>query len=670
MTARHRARAGSAALCLLIATAMPPLAAAKTPPPPVSPRAASPATVQAQQALAATLPFADRQDIEFASRGFLGTLPDGRIRNAAGALVRDLNDSAIPAGEAPPEVNPSLWRNAQLVSKHGLFQVADGLWQVRGFDLANMTIIRGQSGYIIVDPLTMAETARAALDLVRATQGDRPVVAVIYTHSHVDHYGGARGVVDPADVAAGRVQVIAPKGFLEHAVSENVIAGNAMSRRAAYMFGYGLAVGATGTVSAGIGPAFTRGTAPGTISLVPPTREISRTGETVTVDGVTIEFQLTPDTEAPAEMNFYLPAWKALCLAENANGAMHNILTPRGALVRDAKGWADYLTQALRLYGDRAELVFTSHYWPRWGNAVLRDYIASHRDAYKYLHDQSVRLMNMGLNGTEIAETIRLPDSLARRWFNRGNYGTMSHNAKAVYQRYMGWYDGNPVNLEPLPPEEAARRYVAAMGGARAVLASARKAHAAGDDRWAAELLGRLVFAEPANRAARDLLADALEQLGYRAESGPWRNIYLSGAWELRQNRTVPTFQAGGDAARALPVASVLDLLAVRLNPERATDQTLSFNLVIPAAHERHLVRVANSVLVHESDADDPQADATMVLEGPMGRLAFLGLISGQTTAAQLMESGVLKIDGDPTVLARFATLFDKPPADFGLVMP
>lgn len=618
------------------------------------------ATKAANEAVVRALPFADTTDFDRARRGFIATLDEGVIRDAKGTVVRDLRQVEFLNGAAPASVNPSLWRNAQLTARHGLFEVVPGVWQVRGFDLANMSILRGERGYVVVDPLTTAEAARAAMALVRKHLGDKPVTAVIYTHSHVDHFGGVRGIVEEADVRSGNVPIYAPAGFLDHAVSENVIAGNAMARRASYMFGSGLPSGPQGHVGTGIGP---RG-AGGSITLIAPTHEVKATGETATLDGVRIEFQLTPGTEAPAEMNLYLPELKALCLAENFGGAMHNVLTPRGALVRDAKAWADYLTESPRRYGGRTDALFTSHFWPRWGRTDIAQAIALHRDAYKFVHDQSVRLMNRGHTGVEIGNMLELPPTLSQAWFNRGNYGSVSFNSRAVYQRYMGHYDGNPANLDPLPPEQMAKRYVAALGGAKKLLALAADAHRRDDERWAVELLRQLVFADPENAAAKAALADALEQLGYRAESAPWRNIYLSAARDLRGAPGTPAAEAAAfDLARAMPLASLLDLLAVRLDPAKAGDTRLKVAFV--SGGERHLVSIANSVLVHEKGASEP-AEATITAP----TAAILALLAGQAKAADFIAQGVLKVDGDRLALARFAALFETPPRDFPLVTP
>ena len=625
-----------------------------------APPTASPQAQADNAALSATLNWANEQDFDFASRGFLGSIPDGKIRNAKGEVLRDLADEAQFTGKAPSTVNPSLWRNATLVAKHGLFQVADGIWQVRGLDLANMTVIRGQTGWIIVDPLTGAEAAKAAMALVTQKLGKRPVVAVIYTHSHVDHFGGVLGVVNPADVAAGKAAIIAPEGFLEHAVSENVIAGPAMLRRAVYMFGTNLPHNATGHVSSGLSSFNT----PGTYGLIPPTDSITPASSNRVIDGVEFQFQLTPNTEAPAEMNFYLPAWKALCLAENANAAMHNLLTPRGALVRDAKGWADYLLAARRRWGGQSEVVFTSHFWPRWGKDQIGDYLLRHAQAYAFVHNESVRLMNQGLNAVEIGEAIKLPEPLGQAWFNRPNYGSLKFNARAVYQRYLGAFDGDPASLDPLPRADLAPRLVAQMGGAKKVLAAGKAAAAKGDDRWAATLLSTLVRAAPDTPGAKAALAGVYRQLAWRAEAAPWRNFYLTGAQELEQGIRPGTQASAAGIAANLSVAMLLDSMSVRLVPERAI-APLTIALEIPDARERHFVTIGNGVMLHEKGVTDA-AQATLVVP----RRALIGLIGGAVKAPDLIAAGQLDIKGDLAVLQRFMTLFQPPKPDFPLVAP
>ncbi len=595
---------------------------------------------------------ADREDEAFAARGFIATWGEPDIKGANGDVIADLAAFDFLSGAAPATVNPSLWRHAKLVTKHGLFKVTERVYQVRGFDLANMSIIVGEKGLIIVDPLTSVEAAGAALRLARAHLGERPVVAVIYTHSHIDHFGGVKGVAGAEDAAAGRVKIIAPQGFLEHAVTENVIAGAAMSRRATFQFGAGLDAGPEGAMTSGIGPRVSGGTR----SIIAPTHEITRTGETLTIDGVKFIFQLTPETEAPAEMNFFLPQFGALCLAENANPTMHNVLTPRGALVRDAKRWADHLTEAQRLYGAGTDVLFTSHGWPRFGREAVEDFIANHRDAYKYLHDQTVRLMNMGLTGEEIADRIALPATLAAKWYNRGYYGTMRHNSRAIYQRYMGWYEGNPAGLNNQPKEQSAPRYVALMGGAKKVRKAAEKAMAVGDYRWAAELLDLAVFSGDA--ASKPLLAEAHRQMAYQAESAIWRAMYLTAARELTEGVTPsPPVGEGVDFIAATPTATLLDLLAVRIDPAKARDMTL--NLAFPDRKEAFAVTVRNGVLIHEQGA---HAEADVSLSLP--RAAFLGAMFAGMPAASA------KIDGDPESWKAFAGFFDAPDPNFAIVTP
>ncbi|MFO1237206.1 MAG: alkyl sulfatase dimerization domain-containing protein [Alphaproteobacteria bacterium] len=625
-------------------------------PPPI---AASDASKQALEDAKARVASDDRQDFADAERGYVGTLADPVIRNDKGDVVFDLSSYDFLKSAAPETANPSLWRQAQIITKSGLFKVADGIWQVRGFDVSTVSFIDAGTGWIVVDPLTTVEVARAALGLVNQHAGAKPVIAVIYSHSHADHYGGVLGVTTREDVAAGKVKIVAPDGFLEHAVSENVIAGPAMSRRARYQFGLTLPRGPEGEMTSGLGPGISRGT----ISLLAPTDIVSETGQTMTIGDVTLEFQVTPGTEAPAEMNFYLPAKRALFMAENANLTMHNLLPARGALVRDAKAWADYLTQSIRLYADKSDVMFAAHGIPRFGQANIATFLTSHRDAYKYLHDQSVRLMNAGLNGPEIAEVLALPEVLAKQWFNRGYYGTMSHNSKAVYQRYMGWYDANPVNLWPLPQEEAAVRMVEAMGGAEAVMARARTASEAGEYRWAAMLLNYVVFAGGETKAARDMLAGVYTQLGYQAEAGTWRNIYLTGAQELRDGTLkLPPIGLSPDVLAATPTAMLLDFAAVRLNPDRALAAPLKINLVLTDRNETHLITIENGVMIHEEGVTDPSAGATV----RMTRLDLLAtLFAGVAVATRSIES-----EGDGALYGRFAGLIDPLDPNFNIVTP
>lgn len=617
---------------------------------------ASAATLRYFEETTAGLPWTDREDFDLATRGFVAGIPGGEITKPDGKRIRDLKELDIFKGKRPDTVNPSLWRNAQLLSQSGLFKVTDRVYQVRGIELANLTVVLGKTGYIVIDTLTTVESAKAAMDLVRAKLGDKPVMGVIYTHSHIDHFGGAAGVISPEEAAARKVPIVAPGGFLKEAISENVIAGPAMSRRAIYAFGHLIGTGPKADISDGIGPGFNRlGNATGAVQMLPPTHEVTKTGETMTIDGVTLEFQYMPDTEAPAEMAIYMPQLRVLDMAENANSSLHNILTLRGAQVRDAKAWADDLTKSIALYGDRTDTLITSHFWPHWGNAKILDYLGTHRDMYKYLHDQSVRMMNEGMTGEEIAENLKLPKPLADRWFNQGYYGTLSHDAKAVYQRYLGWYDGNPANLNPLPPEAVATKYVEAMGGPEAVLALGRKAVAAGDYRWASELLSRLVFAQPENHAAKLALADSLEQQGYQATSSMWRNAFLTGAKELREGVKTGGFDSVAGAIPAMPLSDILDLLAVRLVPERALAAPMAFDLVLDGATEH--VEIRNGVLIHQ----------------PVGKASAqkLELTRAQLVAAITKKPQESALPAETAQrLGAFLALVEAPKGTFGLVTP
>ncbi|HNO64942.1 MAG TPA: alkyl sulfatase dimerization domain-containing protein [Tepidiformaceae bacterium] len=621
------------------------------------------AAERARRELDALIAADDRHDFEFAERGFIGTRTDPVIPHDGGGVTSDLRGYDFLAGPPAPTVNPSLWRQAQIITKHGLFKVMDGIYQVRGFDVSTVTFIDAGEGWIVVDPLTGVEQARAAFELVAEHLGARPVLAVIYSHSHTDHYGGVRGIVSPEDVASGKIPVIAPEGFLKEAVSENIIAGPAMLRRARFQFGGTLPRGPEGEVTSGLGP----GIPTGTPSLIAPTVDITHTGQVLTIGNVTFEFQVTPETEAPAEMNFYLPAKRAVFMAENANLTMHNLLPARGALVRNAKNWADYLTEAIRLFAGRSEVMFAAHGIPRFGQEHITAFLRSHRDAYKYLHDQTVRLMNNGLTPTEIAEEIRLPESLSNQWYNRGYYGTMSHNSKAVYQRYLGWYDANPVNLWRLPIEEESARYVEAMGGAAAVLARGREAAANGDLRWAATLLNHVIFAGGETAEAREALAGVYTQLGYAAEAGSWRNIYLNGAQELRAEAQPPKpapFRP--EVLGAATTAMILDVAAVRLNPEKAKGRSFTINLELTDRKEQVVLSLANCVLVHEEGVSEPSADATLRLTRPEMLMTLFGVVPVDT----LVGSGAIAVEGEVSHYAALAAAIEAPIANFNIVIP
>ncbi|TQM13620.1 alkyl/aryl-sulfatase [Pseudonocardia kunmingensis] len=629
----------------------------------------TPPTAAANRAVREYLPFDDDADFAQAERGLIGTEDHLTVTDGGGGPVWDLDQWAFLTGDAPDTVNPSLWRQARLNAIHGLFRVTEGVYQVRGYDLSVMSVIEGDTGYLVVDPLISAETAAAAMALVRKHLGDRPVVAVIHTHSHVDHYGGVRGVVDKADVDAGRVRIVAPHGFFEHAISENVMAGTAMSRRSSYMYGNLLPKDPTGAVGGGLG----KGTSAGSIGLLTPTDVIRETGETLTIDGVEIVFQDTPGAEAPAEFCFYLPRYKALCMAEIATHTLHNCYTLRGAEVRNALLWSKYLGQAVELFCDEAEVVFASHHWPTWGNAEVREYLITQRDLYRYIHDETLRLANHGYTSEEIAELVRLPDSLAKQFANRGYYGTLSHNVKAQYQLYLGWFDGNPANLEPLPPVETATRRVAYMGGADAVFERARADFERGEYRWVAQVVNDVVFADPDNAAARELQADTLEQLGYQAESGPWRNFYLSAAQELRHGvRQLPTpVTASADTIRGMSLEMYLDYLAIRLNGPAAANEMLRFDATFTDLDTTYALVVANGVLNyteggHTAGAGDPAADATLTLT----RAALDDVTLGVATFDEQVEKGEITIDGDGAAFTRFLGLLDTFEFWFDIVTP
>lgn len=650
----------------LIATAIASLGLTCTAIAATGPKSATVFTQQANQQVLQDLPFADKQDFEDAQRGLIAREDVVTIKDASGKVVWDLEQykQYIALDKAAPDtVNPSLWRNAQLSLLNGLFEVTDRVYQVRGYDLSNITFIQGDTGWIVFDPLISPETARAGLALINKHLGERPVVAVIYSHSHVDHYGGVRGIVDEADVATGKVQIIAPEHFTEHAVSENVIAGNAMARRAVYMYGALLPRNAQGGINGGLGMT----TSTGLPGLILPTREIRKTGEEVTIDGVQMVFQMTPGTEAPAEMNTWFPQFKALWMAENATNTMHNILTLRGAQVRDALKWASYLNETIETWGGEVEVKFQSHHWPRWGNTNVVDYFKKQRDLYKYTHDQSVRLMNQGYTGEEISEMITLPPELDDFWPNRGYYGTLRHNSRAVYQRYMGWYSGNPSDLNNLPPEMVGPKYVEFMGGEGELLKKAKASFDKGEYRWVAEIMKHAVFANPDSTEAKELLADALEQLGYQAESGPWRSVYLQGAYELRNG--VPsaggTLTATPDTIRAMTPEMLFDFLAVRLKAEKAAGKKYSINIDFPDLKQAYTLTVENAVLNH-TRKQLPEADVSLSLD----KATLNAIQLKEITLEKAVADGKLKITGNPAVFEDFMASLDNFNFWFNIVTP
>lgn len=627
---------------------------------------ATEATRAANDALLTQLPFNDTSDFDDAKRGLIAPLPTQMIQGPSGnAIWNPQQYGFITEGTAAPAtVNPSLWRQSQLINISGLFEVAEGLYQVRNFDLSNMTIIEGTEGITIVDPLVSAETAKAALDLYRKHRGDKPVKAVIYTHSHVDHYGGVRGIVDEADVTSGAVKIYAPEGFLEAAVAENVMAGTAMSRRASYMYGNLLKADPKGQVGAGLGTT----TSAGTVTLIPPTNIITETGQKETIDGLTYEFLMAPGSEAPAEMLWYIEEKKAIQTSEDATHTLHNTYSLRGAKIREPLPWSKYLNQALTMWGDKAEIIFAQHHWPTWGNDNVKELLSKQRDLYRYINDQTLHMVNQGKTMREIAEEFKLPDSLANFWANRGYYGSVYHDVAATYVLYLGWFDGNPSTLHELPPVEASKKYVDFMGGADAVLEKAKKSYEQGDYRWVAQVVNHVVFADPGNQAAKNLTADALEQLGYQAESGPWRNFYLTGAKELREGVSqLPTPNtASPDTVRAMSLDLFFDYLGVRLNSEKAGDTKLTFNFDFGEKDGKYLLQLENGVLNNTAGKQADNADATITLT----RDSLNGIVLGDTTLEKAIADGSVKVTGDNAKLGQLVSMLDNFEFWFDIVTP
>ncbi|MFB2681246.1 alkyl/aryl-sulfatase [Shewanella mangrovisoli] len=627
---------------------------------------ATQATIDANNSVKQSLPFSDKKDFENAQKGLIAKQDVVTIKNEQGDVVWDLEQYKKYINlnnSAPDSVNPSLWRNAQLNMINGLFEVTDGIYQVRGYDLSNITFIKGKTGWIVFDPLISQETAKAALDFVNEKLGKRPVVAVVYSHSHIDHFGGVRGIVDEKDVKAGKVKIIASHGFTEHAVSENVIAGNAMGRRAIFMYGALLPRNEFGGVNGGLGQT----TSTGLATLIEPTDIIEKTGDELTVDGVKMVFQYTPGTEAPTEMNTWFPDKKALWMAENSTNTMHNILTLRGAQVRDALKWSGYLQDTIEMWGGDVKVKFQSHHWPMWGNADIVEYFKKQRDIYKYTHDQTVRLMNQGYTGEEISEIITLPKSLENNWSTRGYYGTLRHNSRAVYQRYMGWYNGNPSDLNNLPPADAAVKYVEYMGGESAAIKKAQADFDKGNYRWVAEVLKHVIFANPESKQGKYLLADTYEQLGYQAESGPWRSVYLQGAYELRNG----TPSAGGvqtaspDIIKNMPPEMLFDYLAVRILPEKAEGKNFAINLNFTDLNEKYTLYLEDSVLIHTKKQSD-KPNVTLTLK----KSVLDDVQLGNVTLENAIANGGIQLSGDKEVFKDFVGMLDNFNFWFNIVTP
>lgn len=631
----------------------------------VAPKDATEATRTVNRAAQAELPMSDKRSFEDARRGLVEALGDRVILSAAGRPVWSLQGyEFLGKEEAPDTVNPALWRHARVNMANGLFKVVDRVYQVRGLDLSNMTIIEGDKGLIVIDPLVTAETAKASMDLYFKHRPRAPVVALIYSHSHGDHFGGARGVVSGEDLAAGIVKVIAPAGFLEEAVEENAIAGNAMFRRTTYQFGTQLARGEKGQVDAGLGKALSFGTA----TLIAPTQLIDKPVESLRIDGVDIVFELTPAAEAPAEMIMYYPQFRVLNMAEIATQNMHNLLPIRGAPVRDALSWSKYIGGALQRYGASSDVVIAQHTWPVWGSPRVQDFLKKQRDTYRFIHDQTVRLMNQGYVGAEIADAIKMPPSLAQDWSTHPFYGHLKNNIKAVYQRYLGHFDGNPANLEALPPVPAATKAVEYMGGAEAALKRARDDFAKGEYRWVAQVASQLVFADPANHEARGLAADAYEQLGYQMESATARNAFLQGAWELRNG--VPKLPSRGpgspDIVRAMTLDTYFDYLGVRLGGEKAQGKNIVLNWKFTDTRQSYVINLENSSLTHVADAQAANADATLTLT----RATLDDITLEKTTFRAALQSGQITVAGQREKLDELLSMLETFTLGFPIVEP
>ena len=625
------------------------------------PKKATKYTKSKNKDFAKSLPVDDGTDAANVARGFIATRENPVIEkhepNAWQPISWDLSKSNFVKGESPETVNPSLWRQAGLNAQHGLYEICEDFYQVRGFDTSNATFIRGNTGWIVIDPLTTAETAAAAYELVTENLGFSEISAVIYTHSHLDHYGGILGMLERSRIEEENIPIVAPEGFLREAVAENVIAAPVMGRRATYQFGMLLPWNEQGHVDQGLG----KGIPTGSSALVPPTIEITETGQELTLDGVKIEFQLTPESEAPAEMHFFFPEYKALCMAENCSGTMHNILTLRGALVRDSLQWSKYIDEALERWGDSANLVFASHGWPHWGKDAVRGYLTRQRDLYRWLHDQAMRLANLGYTPNEIAAEVTLPSGLWDDFMCHGYYGTVSHNVRAVYQRYIGFYDGHPSSLDPHTPVEVGKRYVDFMGGIEDLLEKAKKAFKEGDYKWVAEVLRHAVFANPENEAVRLLQADAFEQLAYQAESGPWRDIYLTGAQELRNGSiNVPVLQRPRlEVAKGMTLGQIFDFLAVKVNGNAAVKLSpMTINWSFSDTNENAYLELSNGTLHSKIGPIIRSTDLEIV----SSRDVLEELISTEYSITQALEEKRIDIEGNVEKFLNFwETLTDFP---------
>lgn len=623
-------------------------------------------TKSANDALYGQLPFTDKTDFINAHKGFIAPLPSELIKGKQGNVVWDPQQYAfIKEGEkAPDTVNPSLWRQSQLINIGGLFQVTDGVYQIRNLDLSNMTIMEGKEGITVIDPLVSAETAKVGMDLYYKNRGKRPVVAVIYTHSHVDHYGGVRGVIDEADVKSGKVKVYAPAGFMKEAVSENIMAGNAMSRRASYMYGNLLKPDAKGQVGAGLGTT----TSAGTVTLIEPTNYITHTGQKEVIDGLTYDFMMAPGSEAPSEMLWYVEEKGMIEAAEDVTHTLHNTYSLRGAKIRDPLAWSKYINDVIGRWGGKANIIIAQHHWPTWGNENVVKLMKSQRDMYRYINDQTLRMANQGLTRDEIAANFKLPSGLEKSWASRGYYGSVSHDVKATYVFYLGWFNGNPATLNELPPVDAAKKYVDYMGGADAIMQKAKTDYAQGNYRWVAQVTNNIVFADPSNKEARNLEADALEQMGYQAESGPWRNFYLTGAQELRNGvvKGATPNTASPDTVKAMSPEMFFDYLAVHINGEKAANAQAVFNVDLGADGGKYKLELENGVLNHSADAQASNADASITLN----RATLNKIILKEESLKQAEEKGDVQISGNHAKLDEFLGYLDSFDFWFNMVTP
>ena len=642
------------------------------------PKPASKYTANMNSALYSLLDFDDKQESEFAVRGLIDAPETLELTDDDGKVIWSQKAYSFldDYEKAPDTVNPSLWENTKNNHAYGLFEVCDGIYQVRGYDMANLTVIKGNTGWIVFDPLMSEECTRAAMQLIDKNLGSYPIKAVIISHPHVDHFGGILGVMsadERADadlplekqLSGGKIPIIVPEGFAEHAIAENVYAGKAMGRRANYQYGVLLEPGVTGKLAQGIG----MGQSVGTVSYLAPTYEIKKTGEVITVDGIEMEFQMTPGTEAPSEMNTWFPKFKALWVAENCTGTLHNLYTLRGAQVRDGAAWASYITEAIARYGKNAEITFQSHNWPHWGNEVIENYLVNTAAVYKFINDQTLTYINQGYTSDEISNMIKLPDKLAKVWYTRQYYGTVAHNSKAVYQKYMGWYDANPVNLNPLAPSDSAKKWVEYLGDVDRVLRMAKKDYEAGEYQWVAEVTNTIVFADPKNEDARLLCADALEQLGYQAESGPWRNAYLTAALELRSGNSTQaakTAKNTGAMVREMTAPMMFDYMGILLDKQALADYDFTVNVSLPDVSQHYMLQIKNGVVLVYKDTLSDKADVSVTC--PKNALFYI-ITNDQENMAK-----TLKVEGNTKLLALLAENMNQVPvsgpAAFDIIEP